>query len=123
MRKGVDKTPNLWYNVDTNQERKVIAMKKVKILVDWSNSEVISKEEFETRQAKELEWWAKDEDSWNDWLANKYYLREVFNMTEEEKKKVRAEYLDDAENRVLEEIMEELEWVTIDLEDVIFIED
>jgi hypothetical protein len=98
-------------------------MKKVKILVDWSNSEVISKEEFETRQAKELEWWAKDEDSWNDWLANKYYLREVFNMTEEEKKKVRAEYLDDAENRVLEEIMEELEWVTIDLEDVIFIED
>lgn len=98
-------------------------MKKVKILVDWSNSEVITKEEFETRKAKELEWWANDADSWNDWLAGKYYLREVFDMTEKEKEEVRAEYLNDAENQVLEGIMEDLEWVTIDLEDVVFIED
>ena len=98
-------------------------MKKIKILVDWDNSKIITKEEYEARKAEALDRWANDEDEWNDWLARKYYLREVFDMTEEEKEKERAEYLAHAEHQVLEEVMEDLNWITLDIDDVIFIKD
>ena len=97
-------------------------MKKIKIMVDWNNSEVVTKEEFEARKAEALDSWINDADNWNDWLAGKYYLREVFDMTEEEKEKERAEYLAHVECRALEEVMEDLEWITLDIEDVTVIE-
>lgn len=98
-------------------------MKKIKIMVDWNNSEVVTKEKYEERKAEALDSWVNDEDNWNDWLARKYYLREVFDMTEEEKEKERAEYLAHVEHRALEEVMEDIEYVTLDFEDVAFIED
>lgn len=98
-------------------------MKKVKILMDWYNSEVITKEEYEARKAENISEILNDVNDWNDWLARKYYLREVFDMTEEEKEKECAEYLAHVERQATEDTMEDLEYVTLDLEDVIFIED
>ena len=98
-------------------------MKKIKIMVDWNNSEVITKKEFETRKAEIVSDHLSDEDDWNEWLAGKYYIREVFDLSEQEKVEERSEYLADVEHRAIEEVMQDIEWVTLDLEDVDFIED
>lgn len=98
-------------------------MKKIKIMVDWNNSEVITKEEFEARKAEIVSEHLSDEDDWNEWLAGKYYIREVFDLSEQEKVEERSEYLADVEHRAIEEVMQDIEWVTLDVEDVTFIED
>ena len=98
-------------------------MKKVKIMVDWNNSEVVTKEEFEVRKAEIISERLNDTDDWNEWLAGKYYLNEVFDLTEQKKEEERAEYLADVEHRALEEVMNDIEYVTLDFDDVIFIED
>lgn len=98
-------------------------MKKIKIMVDWNNSEVITKKEFEARKAEIVSDHLSDEDDWNEWLAGKYYIREVFDLSEQEKVEERSEYLADVEHRAIEEVMQDIEWVTLDLEDVDFIED
>ena len=98
-------------------------MKKIKIMVDWNNSEVITKEELEARKAEIMSEHLGDTDDWNEWLAGKYYLNEVFDLTEQEKEEERAEYLADVEHRALEEVMRDIEYVTLDLDDVAFIED
>lgn len=98
-------------------------MKKIKIMVDWNNSEVVTKKEFEARKAEIVSDHLSDEDDWNEWLAGKYYIREVFDLSEQEKVEERSEYLADVEHRAIEEVMQDIEWVTLDLEDVDFIED
>ena len=98
-------------------------MKKIKIMVDWNNSEVITKKEFEARKAEIVSDHLSDEDDWNEWLAGKYYIREVFDLSEQEKVEERSEYLADVEHRAIEEVMQDIEYVTLDLEDVAFIED
>jgi hypothetical protein len=98
-------------------------MKKVKIMVDWNNSEVITKEEFEARKAEIVSERLSDADDWNEWLAGKYYMSEVFDLTEQEKVEERAEYLANVEHCAIEEVMQDIEWITLDLEDVTFIED
>lgn len=98
-------------------------MKKIKIMVDWNNSEVITREELEARKAEIIAEHLGDTDDWNEWLAGKYYLNEVFDLTDQEKEEERAEYLADVEHRALEEVMRDIEYVTLDLEDVTFIED
>lgn len=98
-------------------------MKKIKIMVDWNNSEIITKKEFEARKAEIVSDHLSDEDDWNEWLAGKYYIREVFDLSEQEKVEERSEYLADVEHRAIEEVMQDIEWVTLDLEDVDFIED
>ena len=98
-------------------------MKKIKIMVDWNNSEVITKKEFEARKAEIVSEHLSDTDDWNNWLASKYYLSEVFDLTEQEKVEERSEYLADVEYRAIEEVMRDIEWVTLDIEDVTFIED
>ncbi len=98
-------------------------MKKIKIMVDWNNSEIITKREFEARKAEIVSEHLSNTDDWNDWLAGKYYLTQVFDLTEQEKVEERAEYLADVEHRAIEEVMQDVEYVTLDLEDVTFIED
>ena len=98
-------------------------MKKIKIMVDWNNSEVVIKEELEARKAEVIAEYLGDTDDWNEWLAGKYYMNEVFDLTEKEKEEERAEYLEDVEHRALEEVMRDIECVTLYLEDVAFIED
>lgn len=98
-------------------------MKKIKIMVDWNNSEVVTKEELEARKAEIMSEHLSDTDDWNEWLASKYFLHEVFDLTEQEKEEERAEYLADVEHRALEEVMRDIEYVTLDLDDVAFIED
>lgn len=98
-------------------------MKKVKILVDWGNSEIVTKEEYEARKENIISEHLNDVDDWNEWLAGKYFLNEVFDLTEQEKEEERAEYLADVEHRAIEEVMQDIEYVTLDLDDVIFIED
>ena len=92
-------------------------------MVDWNNSEVITKKEFEARKAEIVSELLRNTDDWNDWLAGKYYLTQVFDLTEQEKVEERAEYLADVEHRAIEEVMQDVEYVTLDLEDVTFIED
>jgi capsid portal protein len=98
-------------------------MKKIKIMVDWSNSEVITKKEFEARKAEIISDHLSDEDDWNEWLAGKYYIREVFDLSEQEKVEERSEYLASVEHYAIEEVMQDIEWVTLDVDDVTFIED
>lgn len=98
-------------------------MKKIKLLVDWGNSEVITKEEFEARKAEAMSERLSDVDDWNEWLAGKYFLNEVFDLTAEEKEEERVAYLADVEHRAIEEVMNDLEYVTLDIDDVTFIED
>ena len=98
-------------------------MKKIKIMVDWNNSEIITKKEFEARKAEIISDHLSDGDDWNEWLAGKYYIREVFDLSEQEKVEERSEYLADVEHRAIEEVMQDIEWVMLDLEDVDFIED
>ena len=98
-------------------------MKKIKIMVDWNNAEVITKKEFEARKAEIISEYLDNTDDWNDWLAGKYYMTEVFDLTDQEKEEERAEYLANVEHRAIEEVMQDIEYVTLDFEDVTFIED
>jgi hypothetical protein len=98
-------------------------MKKIKIMVDWNNSEVVTKEEFEARKAEIVSRYLNDAGDWNEWLASKYYMSEVFNLSEQEKVEERSKYLANVEHRAIEEVMQDIEYMTLDLEEVTFIED
>jgi hypothetical protein len=92
-------------------------------MVDWNNSEVVTKEDFEARKAEIISEHLSDVEDWNEWLAGKYCLNEVFDLSEREKEKERAEYLANLEHRAIEEVMYDITYVTLKFDDVTFIED
>ena len=72
-------------------------MKKIKILVDWINLEVVTKEDYEARKTETISDILNDTNDWNEWLDGKYFLNEIFDMTEQEKEIEHAEYLESVE--------------------------
>lgn len=57
----------------------------VTVYVDYNNQEVLNEEEYQARLEEKIEGLLEDEWGFNEWLAEEYTLREVFEMTDEER--------------------------------------
>lgn len=57
----------------------------VTVYVDYNNQEVLNEEEYQARLEEKLEEMLEDEWEFNDWLAAEYTIRELFDMTADER--------------------------------------
>lgn len=75
----------------------------VKLYVNWDRKTVLNEKQAKEEIAKHERYnLATSYDSFNDWLFDKNYdLAEVFNMSEEGKKIVRAQFIEEMETVTL----------------------
>lgn len=59
--------------------------RNVTVYVDYNNQEVLNEEEYQARLEEKIEELLEDEWEFNDWLAAEYTIRELFDMTADER--------------------------------------
>ena len=65
---------------------------KVKLYVNWSDREILSENEMESRLKGKASAMVKDDDEFDDWLGEIYNCVDIFNMSEEEKAQIRQKW-------------------------------
>lgn len=103
-----------------------MAKAKVKVIVytkksyrygyGYENPDLISEEQYEELVANREEELAKDEGAFEDYLADNYSWKEVFEMNEDEKAKVCAEYADKCSDWAREDLEEYWDYEEIETE-------
>lgn len=67
----------------------------VKLYVDWYNGTILNEKQAEETAKNEYYANAISHDSFNEWLSENYNHAELFDMDEDEKKTVRAEFMEE----------------------------
>lgn len=94
---------------------------KIKIYVDWKGEEVLSEKdykEFKDQKTKEIaDYYFEDNYGFSEYLSNgDYDPARVFQMTDEEKEKVKAEWKAHCEEYAKENFADEYDYEEIELE-------
>lgn len=63
------------------------------VYVNWKNEEVISEAEYKAKLEEETKIAAADNYHFSHWLYKKYTVADIWNMSEEEKEEVSAQWL------------------------------
>jgi hypothetical protein len=82
----------------------------------YDNPDLISEERFEELVADRKEQLEKDDGSFEDYLADNYSWKEVFDMSEDEKAEVRAEYADKCVDWARDDLEEDWDYEEIETE-------
>ena len=83
---------------------------------DYSEGEILSKEEFEKLKASKAIDRVADDDSFEGYLSRKYSLLEIFEMSESEKEKVEEMFKEDCEEDIESEMFEQWNYIEIETE-------
>lgn len=67
----------------------------VKLYVDWDNGTILNEKQAEETAKNEYYANATSHDSFNEWLSENYSHAELFDMDEDEKKTVRADFMEE----------------------------
>lgn len=81
---------------------------EIKFMVNWANQEVANIEEYNNEYVCDVAHnFEEDDEIFDDWLAEKFTVLGVFNMSEEDKKKIRNDYKEYCRERADEELTED----------------
>ena len=83
---------------------------------DYSEGEIVSKEEFEKLKASKVIDRVADDDSFEVYLSHKYSFVEVFEMSKSEKEKIEQEYKEACEEDIESEMFEQWNYIEIETE-------
>ena len=83
---------------------------------DYSEGDIISKEEFEQLKASKANDRIADDDNFEGYLSRKYSLFEIFEMSQSEKETVEQEYKKDCEEDIESEMSEQWNYIEIETE-------
>ncbi len=67
----------------------------VKLYVDWDNGTILNEKQAQETAENEYYSSATSYDSFNKWLSENYGHAELFDMDEDEKKTIRAEFMEE----------------------------
>ena len=82
----------------------------------YDNPDLISEEQFEELVADRKAELEKDENEFEEYLSDNYSLKEVFDMNEDEKAEVRAEYADKCVDWARDDLEEDWDYEEIETE-------
>lgn len=82
----------------------------------YDKPDLISKEQYEELVADRKEELEKDEVSFEDYLADNYSWKEVFDMDEDDKAEVRAEYADKCAEWARDDLEEDWDYEEMEIE-------
>lgn len=82
----------------------------------YDQPDLISEEQFEELVADRKAELEKDENEFEEYLSDNYSLREVFEMSEDEKAEVRAEYADKCVDWARDDLEEDWDYEEIETE-------
>lgn len=81
---------------------------EIKFMINWHSQEVASIEEYNNEYVCDLAHRFEEDDRVFDyWLADRFTAFDVFNMSEEDKKKVRNDYKEYCRERADEELVDD----------------
>ena len=82
----------------------------------YDNPDLISEEQYEELVADRKAELEKDENEFKDYLSDNYSYREIFDMSEDEKAEVRAEYADKCVDWARDDLEEDWDYEEIETE-------
>ena len=82
----------------------------------YDNPDLISEEQFEELVADRKEELVKSEGEFEDYLSDNYSYKEIFDMDEDEKAEVRAEYADKCTDWARDDLEEDWDYEEIETE-------
>lgn len=81
---------------------------EIKFMINWHSQEVASVEEYNNEYVRDVAHSFEENDTVFDyWLADRFSLSNVFNMSEEDKKKIRNDYKEYCRERADEELTDD----------------
>ena len=101
----------------TKTKVKVGVYKKSRVYgYGYDNPDIISEEQYEELIAERKEKLEKDEVEFEDYLSDNYSWKEVFDMDEDEKDEVRAEYATKCADWARDDLEEDWDYEEIEVE-------
>jgi selenophosphate synthetase-related protein len=73
---------------------------KVVIYVHWDNEEILKEAEYEAKLEDEANALAADDYEFGQWLNEYYSANYIWDMSEEEKEKIKADWLEHCRNNM-----------------------
>jgi hypothetical protein len=102
---------------------KVTVYKKSRVYgYGYDQPDLISEEQYEKLVADRKEELVKSEGEFEDYLSDNYSYKEVFEMNEDEKAKVRAEYADKCADWARDDLEEDWDYEELEVEVDIYAE-
>lgn len=80
--------------------------RNVTVYVDYNNQEVLNEEEYQARLEEKIEELLEDEWEFNEWLAQEFTVRELFDMTADERQEAMERWHDTCENNARDGLAE-----------------
>lgn len=78
--------------------------RNVTVYVDYNNQEVLNEEEYQARLEEKIEEMLEDEWEFNDWLAQEFTVRELFDMTSDERQEAMERWHSACEENAREDL-------------------
>ena len=89
---------------------------KIKMYVNWDVCTILNEKEFKEIVQRDVNHRENDNEALNEFLEDKYYLSDIFYMSEEEKERVKEEWKKDCEDYIWDELFEEGPWEEKEIE-------
>lgn len=89
---------------------------KIKMYVNWNACTILNEKEFKEIVQLDVNHRENDNEALNEFLEDKYYLSDIFYMSEEEKERVKEEWKKDCEEWIWTEMFEEGPWEEKEIE-------
>ena len=72
----------------------------IKMYVNWDNEDILTKSEYEAKIKAEALEMSEEDEAFEDFAEERYHYKELFDLNEDEKETVKAEFLEWCEGRV-----------------------
>jgi hypothetical protein len=88
---------------------------EIKVYVNYYERETITEKEYQKKVEQEINERMEDKELFNDWLGEKYFYYEIYEMTPTKKERVKEKYREDLKDDVLDEFNDEWEEIILEV--------
>lgn len=79
----------------------------VHLMVNWRDEEIMTRKQYEEEKIPAtVDSWENDSDVFAEWLANRYYPYEIWNMSNDERDSVREKFVHYCREKALDELID-----------------
>jgi hypothetical protein len=87
----------------------------IKLYVDWRSREILTKEDYEDEVKTRTDDYVSDNGGFESWLGETYTIWEIYNFTDEDKKRVHEEWREACKGYAKEDANDEYEEMEIEV--------
>ena len=87
----------------------------VKLYVDFSDCVILSEKQAQEIVSNEYYSTATSDNNFNDWLFEKYDHVDLFNMKEDEKERLRTEFLEEMKETAWQDFLDRYELASVEI--------